>query len=352
MGTEYETYAVDVQQQILGAQLSKVTQGYASAGVTDYLPVTTLDGSNLAGVLVEAIVPMTSSAAEAIVSGSDLLDECVSGYEVTNAQAGPIRCRVITRKGVEEAERLFLAPNSSTVFAYPRASTATFATTTSRTDNPMWFIPCSGGEAVLVRLTIPAITGVFSAGVTQPTINFKMYAVPTGNPAQIAYDEVLTPSQPAGKPDISQYIPAGISPQVCEFVGLVPAASGAVPQSILAQDAQGTIIDLDDSVVLLNIATLFPSSACANQLNTIFNLKNRRPTRMAVALASALSAGIDLLVTQIAYADSVTPRTVPSETITPATVKETGTPLAGGAAVQPKGGGNGVMGRRAMFQRR
>jgi hypothetical protein len=351
MGTEYESYAVDVQQNILGAQLSKVTQGYASSGLTDYLPVTTLDGSNLAGVLVEAIVPLTAAAAVGIVTGSDLLDEAVSGYEVTNAQAGPIRCRTITRKGVEEAERLFLAPNSSTVFAYPRASVATFSATGTRTDNPMWFIPCSGGEAVLVRITIPAITGVFSASVVQPTINFKLYAVPTGNPAQIAYDEVLTPSQPAGKPDISQYIPAGISPQVCEFVGLVPAASGAVPQSILAQDAQGTIIDLDDSVVLLNIATLFPSSSCANQLNTIFNLKNRRPTRMAVALASALSAGIDLLVTQIAYADSVTPVHQPSETITPATVKETGAPLAGGAAVQPKGGSGG-QNRRPMFTRR
>lgn len=339
MADEFAVYAADVQANIPAAQLSKISQGYANAGWTDYLPCSTLDGSQLAGVLVEATVPLTSSASAAVVSGSDLLDECVSGYEVTNAQAGPTRCRCITRKGVEEAERLFLAPNVSTTFAYPRSSAATFSTTTTRTDNPIFFVPCIGGEAVLIRFNIPAITGVFSANVTQPTVSFKLYAVPTFNKGQSAWNEIITPSLASGKSDIMQWVPAGISPQWVSMIGLVPAASGAVPNAIYAQDETGVILDLDDANVLLAVDTLFPSSPAANQLNTLFNLRGRRPLRLAVTLGSALSAGIDALFVQLAYADTVTPTNTPAPTPVPPSVRETGTPVAAGSGVAPKAAG-------------
>jgi len=351
-GGAYSVYAADVGEAMVGATLSYASVQYngTSASSSNYMPVTAALGMNLGGILVYAQSVVTPNAATAQVSGNDVLDLCLIGYEVTNQVGGGVRCKTITRLGSEEAERLFLAPPTSTSFVYPRASVGTFtATTTAVTKNSFFFIPSAGGQAANVKIYWPGASQAYStpASITSILTTYYLYAVPTLSGAVTSFQETQSRTLGAGQQDIQSDIPSGMSPDFLDMVGTTWGTSSTNVSKVVidAQSGAGRAVDFEDIYAGNAAQTLFPSCQAANQSNIIVNLHRQRADHLWVTTGTSWSATLDELWTQLDYGSPLVPEPAPASTPVPPLSQNVASTTSAGAVVPRKvagGVGHGV----------
>lgn len=345
-GGAYSVYAADMSEAIQGAVLSyasaPVTQ--TTAGTANYWPVTAPLGANLGGILVYASCVITPSGATTTVAGTDILDQVLLGYEVTNQTGGGVRCKTITRKGAEEAERLYLQSPTSTTFAYPRASAATFtATTAPTTQQIIFFIPAAGGQAANVRLSWPGAATTFttSANITSIVTTFYLYAVPTLNPVATAFQEVQSRTLGAGQQDIRETIPDGMAPDLTELIGTAWGNSSTTISKVVVdgQGGVGRTVDWEDQYAGNAAQTLYPPTASANQTNILFNMHKLRADHLWITTGASWSATQNILFCEIDGGAQMTPTQPAAPTASTPLANSTATVGPGGAGVLPKPGG-------------
>ena len=348
-GGAYEVYAADLAESCISPVQSFTSPQYnvTSSGSTTYMPVSAQLGMNLAGILVYAQSIVTPSAATAVVSGADELDLVFSGYEVTNQVGGGVRCKVITRKGGEEAERLFLAPPTNTTFAYPRASPSSFtATTAAVTYNSVFFIPSAGGQSANLKIYWPGASQVYSttASISSIQNTYQLYSVPTLSKVTTSYQETLSRVIGSGQNDMMADIPAGMSPDFLELVGTT-WGTGSTNVSKVVLDAQGgagRTLDIEDIYTGNAAQTLFPNSQAANQSNIVVGLLRQRADHLWITTGTSWSASLDELWTQLDYGSPLTPEPAAAPTpVPPLTQNVAGTNASGQVVPRRVAGGVG-----------
>jgi hypothetical protein len=351
-GGAYHVYAVDVAEGIQGPVLSFSSPIFneTSGGSTNYMPVTAPLGMNLAGVLVYASCVITPSSSTTVVAGTDLLDQILNGYEVTNQVGGGVRCKVITRKGAEEAERLFLQPGSTTTFVYPRASAATFtATTIATTQQIIFFIPAAGGQAVNVKIYYPGAGTAFTttASITSINVTYYLYAVPTLSAVRTSFQEVLSRTLGSGQQDIQADIPSGMAPDFLEIIGTAWGNSSTTISKVVidAQGGAGRSVDYEDQYAGNAAQTLYPPNGAANQLNILINMHKQRADHLWVTTGSSWSATIDELYTEMDDGSPLVPAPAAAATATDNLTKQTASTGTAGQVVPNRAAG-GVAGAR------
>lgn len=351
-GGAYSVYASDVAEAIQGAVLSYASPSIniQTGSTANYWPVVAPMGMNLAGILVYASVVATPNAATAVVANSDQLDLILSGYEVTNAVGGGVRCKVITRKGAEEAERLYLQPPTTTVFVYPRASAATFTATTAATTQQVYFyIPCAGGQAVNVRLSYPGAGSTYSttASITSLTATYYLYAVPTLSSVKTAYQEIQSRSLGAGQQDVREMQPDGMAADLCSVVGTGWGTSSTTLGKIVI-DGQGGIgrtVDWEDNYAPNAAQTLYPPTSAANQTNALFNMHKQRADHLWLTTNASFSGTVNTLFAEIDDGSSLTPVPQAAATASPSLAQSTASAGPGGAGVVPNRAGGLLAGQ-------
>lgn len=305
-GGAYSVYAADVSEAIQGPVESFSSPQYnaTSAGSTSYMPVTAQLGMNLSGILVYFQSVITPNTSTAQVTGNDLLDLGLIGYEVTNQVGGGVRCKVVTRLGAEEAERLFLQPATSTSFVYPRASVGTFtATTAAVTKNVVFFIPSAGGQAANVKIYWPGAAQAYStsASITSILNTYYLYAVPTLSSVRTAYQEVLSRVIGSGQNDMAADVPSGMSPDFYELVATGWGTSSTQVSKVVIDGAGGVgrSVDYEDIYAGNAAQTLYPPTQAANQSNLLINLHKQRADHLWVTTGTSWSASLDELFTEL-----------------------------------------------------
>lgn len=346
MGTEITAYAQDMASEMTGAVYSYSTQAFTANGTTSpYFPVSAPGGFNLGGILVSYSVVYTATAASGIQTGADALDGVASGYEVSNTQGGTTRLKTITRKGMEEAERIFLAPATTTnSFVYPRASPAAFTASGTATATGVFFVPASGGDAAYIRFQLPTATAVYTTAVTA-TVQFTLYAVPTLNTLESAVQELVTPAQPTGQVDYTVYIPAGMSVSYCDIIGYTggSGSTGTATLSRIVVESVGgsNFIDLEDAAAINAGQSIFPVSPNADTTTaTILNFRRQRARRFQVTgnLTAGFASGLDFLFMDLYDGAATVPAAGATATAVPPLAKQVGTSTPGGSGVQPASG--------------
>jgi len=324
-GGAYTTYASDLSEAAQGAVLSYASPAYTqtSAGTTPYMQVVAPQGMNLLGIYVYASAVVTPSSSTSVVSGSDLLDIINAGYEVTNAIGGGARCKTISRKGTEEAERLFIqSPQSTTApFTYPRATTATFTATNVATTIPIRFIvPAAGGTAAQIRFAYPGAGNAYSttSSITSISVTYFLYAIPTLSNVNTAYSEVQTPALGTAQNDLSPYIPPALAPDLCEIIGVTWSSSTIAKIVVDGQGGIGRTVDFEDVVTPNDLQLLYPPTVTSNdQLNCLFNMHGLRADHLWVTTGGSYSGGLDMLFCQMTAEDTLTAAPVKAQTPSP-----------------------------------
>ena len=305
-GGAYSVYAADVAEGIQGSAESFTSPQYngTAAGSSSYMPVTAQLGMNLAGILVYVQSVVTPNAATAQVASNDQLDLSLIGYEVTNQVGGGVRCKVVTRKGAEESERLFLAPSTSTSFVYPRSSAGTFtATTAASTFNNVFFIPSCGGQAANVKIYWPGAAQAYttSASITSILNTYYLYAVPTLSVGRTSFQETLSRVVGSGQQDMKDDVPAGMSPDFLELVGTGWGTSSSQVSKVTIDGAGGVgrSVDFEDIYAGNAAQTLFPTCQAANQTNLLINMHRQRADHLYITTGTSWSASLDELWTEL-----------------------------------------------------
>lgn len=350
-GAAYSVYAQDLAEAAQGPVFAwssnAITQ--TSSGTTQYMPVVAPLGMNLAAIYVYAQATVTPNAATALTSGADILDVVTNGYEVTAAVGGTARCKTVSRKGVEEAERIFVQPPTSTTFAYPRASPASFtATTTAATVNARFIIPAAGGQAANIRFSYPGAGGAYatSASITSISTVFYLYAIPTLSDVKTAFSEVITPSLSSGQNDLMTYQPAGVSADMVELIGTTWGSSTIQKIVVDGQSGIGRTVDIEDTETGNDLQTLYPiSGTAANQLNVLVNMHQQRADHLWATLGAAYSSGLDILFCQISGEPSIVPSPSPATTASTPLTSNTAS-VGPGATVAPRRAMGRLGGRR------
>jgi hypothetical protein len=350
-GGAYTVYASDIGESMVGAVQSFTSAQYntLAAGSTTYMPVSAPLGMNLGGILIYANIVVTPNAATAIVAGSDVLDQCLLGYEVTNQVGGGVRCKTLSRKGSEEAERLFLAPPTSSAFVYPRASATSFtATTTAVTYNAFFFIPSAGGQAANVKVYWPGAANTYStpASISSILTTYYAYAVPSLAPAVTSFQETLSRVVGAGQNDIQGDIPAGMSPDYFEVIGATwgVGATNISKVTIDAQGGAGRAVDFEDIYSGNAAQTLFPQSQAANQNNVLVGMHRQRADHLWVTTGAGWSGAIDELWCELDFGSPLTPEPTPAATPVPPLTQDVASTTPAGAVV-PKKVAGGILAR-------
>jgi hypothetical protein len=351
-GGAYHVYAVDVAEAIQGPVLSysSPTVTMTSGGSTNYYPVTAALGMNLAGVLVYASVVITPSTSTTVVAGTDALDQILNGYEVTNQVGGGVRCKVITRKGAEEAERLFLQPGATTTFVYPRASAATFtATNAATTQQLIFFVPAAGGQALNLKFYYPGAGTAFttSSAITSISTTFYLYAVPTLSTVRTAYQEIISRTLGSGQQDMQADVPSGMSPDFYEIVGTAWGNSSTTISKVVidAQGGAGRAVDYEDQYAGNAAQTLYPPNGAANQLNILINMHKQRADHLWVTTGTSFSQTIDQLFTELDDGSPLVPEPTAAPSATDPLAKQTASTGTSGQ-VTPNSAVQGVRGGR------
>ena len=333
------TYAQDISANIGGSVIWTTTPSYTcNGGTSQPVAVNAPPGYNLGGVLVSYSVTYTPTGAVSAASNKDALDGVLSGYDVMPSIAGGTsRLRTITRAGVEEAERVFLQPETTSLsFQYPRATPASFtATTTARTDTGVFFIPASGGTGCGIRFNLPTATSVYAASVSS-TVMYTLYAVPTLNDLENAVLEQQSNSYGAGSPDISFLIPWDMTVSYLDFIGLTASASTLYKVVVTGASGSNTV-DFEDAPAILGAQSIFPNSPVASYTNSVFALKRDKPTRLQVGIGGTTT--FDLLFMDC-YGGKSTVAAAPATGVASGTAlaQNIGQTAAGGASVQPAKG--------------
>ncbi|MCI4357390.1 MAG: hypothetical protein L3K18_09715 [Thermoplasmata archaeon] len=351
-GGAYGVYAIELGEASQGATLSYTSASYnvIAAGNTNYMPVTTTMGMNLHAVVVEALVSVTGTGATTTVAGSDTLDLALLNYEVSNQVGGGIRCKTITRKGSEEAERLFVQPPTTTNFIYPRASATTFTAGGGTTTYQLVFIiPSAGGSAANVRIYWPGSASTFTttANISAMTCTYNLYAVPTLSTFRTAFQEVQTRVLGAGQQDVQSDLPAGMAPDLVELVGTGWGSSSTTVSKIVvdAQGGAGRSVDFEDQYVGNALQTLYPPTSAANQTNALFNMHKQRADHLYITTGTSWSASLDMLFCELDGGVSLVETENPAATAAPAIANQIADTGPGGTGVTPKATGRSVAAR-------
>ena len=351
-GGAYAVYAADVGEGAQGAVEAYTSPQYSgtNSGSTSYMPVSAQLGMNLAGILVYAQSVVTATAATAVNSGVDELDLFLSGYEVTNQVGGGVRCKVITRKGAEEAERLFLAPPTNSTFVYPRATPTSFTAAGSATYNSLLFIPAAGGAAANVKIYWPGAGTVYATPASVTIQNtFYLYAIPTLSRVVTSFQEILSRIIGSGQNDMQADIPPGMSPDFLDLVG-TEWGTGSTNVSKVVMDIQGgggRGIDIEDVYTGPAVQSLFPSSQAANTSNVILGLHRQRADHLWITTGTSWSASLDELYTQMDHGSPLTTEPTAAPTPVPPLTKDVAATNASGQVVPRKvAPGIGSVGRR------
>jgi len=347
MTNKFLLQADDIIENLSGPCRPTVFPGTyaAGGGYTPFYAVNAPPGLNIGGLLVMSTATVVATATCATTAGADALDMVTSGYNIADAPNADARCRVVTRPGVEEAERLLVAPNAAgpaTFLKYPRSAPANVATGTT-TYLGQWVIPCGEStDAVQVSLKLPTLTQAFASGITSIAINFTVYVIPSVNPATVAFVESpLPPYGASAVVPVEQYQPTNIAPDFVDLVGQLPTAL----QSIAAYDTSGReVVNALDSTTIQMSQYGWPGAAYSSA-STFVNLKGNRVSRLAVTLGA--SSTLDVLWIQLINQPSVGPTDGHDQTPSPPATSKVGTSVAGTVAAVPAKGFTGALNNRA-----
>ncbi len=349
--TQLSEFAHMISEDILSAQQTYTSSAFVTTNggtPTIYMPVKAALGYNLGGILVRADVALTASAANAITSGTDVVSEWLSQYEVVGGTGGPTRLQCLTRLGAEATERLLVQPSNANVtysatnpFTYPRAAPAAFTAAGSRTDTSFLVIPASGGQAAQIRFVMPAISSTMTL-ITSASTSFTLYSIPTLGNAVTAVAELTAGPFPIGTVDLAtQYQPDNISPLLLLFVGTTADSTHITRIIHESASSRSIIADFEDAPSLVATNQLYPAqTGCYDTTSTLINLQRQRARSLKVTLAASLS--LDLLYLDIENAPTAAPTTGPSATPVPPATQTTATTGAGGTVIPSGQGGIGT----------
>ena len=253
MTNKFLFYADDLVENLSGVSRPTQFPGtfQAGGGYTPFFAVNAPPGLNIGGILVMSTATVVASATCATTAGADALDMVTSGYNVSDAPNADARCRIVDRLGVEEVERLLVAPNAAgpaTFLKYPRTAPSSIATGTT-TYLGQWVIPCGEPtDAVQLSIKLPTLTQAFASGITSIAVNYVAYVIPSVAPQTIAFVESpLPPYGASSTVPVEQYQPTNITPDILDLVGTAPT----VLQTAAIYNTDGVeVVNMLDSTTL------------------------------------------------------------------------------------------------------
>jgi len=341
MSAKFTLYAADVMENLSGVCRPTVLPGTyaAGGGYTPFFAVNAPPGQNIGALLVMATGTFVASATCATSAGTDALDAVTAGYNVSDAPNADARCRTISRTGVEEAERLLVAPGSggfATFLKYPRSAASSLATGTT-TYIGQWIIPCGEPtDAVQVQFKLPGTNQLFASGVTSNSINYTVYVIPSVQPQTVAYVESpLPPYGASAVVPVEQYQPTNVSPDLVDMVGT--AYSGL--QQVQGYDTRGIeLVNMLDSTTIEASQYGWPNVALSTA-STFVNMKGSRVSRLAVTLGA--SGTLTTLWLQLSDVPTPGIKEGHDQTPSPPATQKVGTSVPGTIAATPRGGAVG-----------
>jgi hypothetical protein len=339
MGNKYVVFADECAAELPGAVYSYGSQAFTVNGTTTpYMPVLAPGQYNLQGVLVEAAVTYTFSANVAANGTPNTLGAAMQGFDVVASAGGTPRMRTVTLAECQELERIFLGPNTSAVFAYPRPTIGgNGGGSTTRTDYVTYFIPCAGGQGVQVRFTTANPTYAFGSSATA-TVQFNLYAVPTLSNWVAQAVGLVTPPQPQQLVDFAQYAPTSLAIDYLDLPGTIASSTGATVNRAIIEGKGGfNTVDFENYPSLLAAQSVFPAAPSANVANLILNMKGQSATRLQLNLQAAFASGLDMLFTELTGGQSTTPANQPTATATKPLSTVTAKKGTGGIVVPSSG---------------
>jgi hypothetical protein len=357
MTNKFLALADDIQENLTAICRPTVFPGTfpLGGGYTPFFAVNAPPGASMGGLYVEATSALVATGGTVTaVAGSDLLDLVTAGYNVADAPNADARCRTVTRLGVEEAERLLVAPGNTQVFKYPRATAAQItAANLSPTVTVGFIIPCAEPtNAVQVQFKLPVVATTWSVSVTSGTVAYTVYPIPSVSPATVAYMESPLPQYGANAVvPLEQYQPTNISPDIVDFVN----STAATFNSISAYDLNGAeLVNMLTATAITNAQAGWPPVPTSTA-STFVNTRGSRLSRLAVNLAVTATLGV--LWIQVNDVPSAGPTEGHDTTPTTPAASKTGKSVPGTVgSVSSKGIPNPSMGggpgRQGIFGRR
>jgi hypothetical protein len=338
MTNKFLLYADDILENLPGICRPTVFPGTFAAGgsYTPFFAVNAPPGYSIGGLYVASTATINGTATGTALASTDVLDLMVAGYNVADAPNADARCRTVDRIGVEEAERLLVAPGSggSTSFLkYPRSAAGNLATGTT-TYTGQWIIPCGEPtDAVQVQFKTPALTTVFAQALGL-NINYTVYAIPSVSPATVAFVESPLPAYGASSVvPVEQYQPTNISPDIVDFVGSAASAFSG----IAAYDTTGhEIVNMLESTTIQASQYGWPDVAFSTA-STFINVKGNRMSRLAATLGA--SATLTALWIQLSEVPTAGPTEGHDSTPSPPATQKVGTSTPGTVSSSPAHGG-------------
>lgn len=347
MTNKFLFYADDLVENLSGVSRPTQFPGtfQAGGGYTPFFAVNAPPGLNIGGILVMSTATVVASATCATTAGADALDMVTSGYNVSDAPNADARCRIVDRLGVEEVERLLVAPlaaGPATFLKYPRTAPSSIATGTT-TYLGQWVIPCGEPtDAVQLAIKLPTLTQAFASGITSIAVNYVAYVIPSVAPQTIAFVESpLPPYGASSTVPVEQYQPTNITPDILDLVGTAPT----VLQTAAIYNTDGVeVVNMLDSTTLQMSQYGWPGVAYSSA-STFFNTKGNRFSRCAILLGA--SGTLTTLWIQVSDVPTAGPTEGHDPTPSPPATQKVGTSVAGTVASVPQAGGGGMFRRKA-----
>lgn len=346
MTNKFLLYADDLAENLSGICRPTVFPGTfgAGGGYTPFFAVNAPPGLNIGGLYVESTATVVASATCATTAGADALDMVTSGYNVADAPNADARCRVVDRIGVEEVERLLVAPDSggsATFLKYPRTAPSSIAIGTT-TYLGQWIIPCGEPtDAVQLQIKLPTLTQAFASGITSISIGYVAYVIPSVNPATVAFVESpLPPYGASAVVPVEQYQPSNISPDIVGLPGYAPT----LLQQVQAYDTSGVeVVNMLTETAIAETQYGWPGVPYSSA-STFFDTKGNRMSRLAITLGA--SGTLTTLWIQLAGQPGVGPAEGHDQTPSPAATQKVGTSTPGTVASTPARGAASFLGKR------
>jgi len=333
--------AMDIQENLPGICRPTVFPGTFSAGgsYTPFFAVNAPPGQSLSGLFVEAVsnVIVTATATATV---TDPIYVSAAGYNIADAPNADARCRTVSSSGVIEAERLIVAPFSAGIagfLKYPRTGLAATSSTGTATYTTQFVIPCGEPtDAVQVQFKTPSTTAAYASGVTNITIAYTVYPIPSVSPATVAFVESPLPSYAASAVvPVEQYQPTNISPDIVDFVG----ATSSTFQTLSAYDTTGNeLVNLLTQTTIQAVQYGYPGVDASASANIIINTRGSRLSRLAGNLSA--SASLNVLWIMVIGVPTAGPTEGHDSTPSPPATQKVGTSTPGTIASTPARGGN------------
>ena len=333
--TARDTFRQEVLQNAESAIFIGQTSPLTGPVWTQWFIAGSKAGKNVLAFLCYFSVAETATAAETPATGTDLLDLGLDQLQVSSDPTQDPFTYLVDRKAVEEFERISFNLSG---LSYPRSAAHTFAGAGTNTDTVSLLVP-AGGPVAALRVHVPSITGVYAANVTA-TVTMTVDAI-YGESDIIVVGKETNGSAVSGKQDLLNLnlLPADISPDYVDFVGIGAGANGLTTAQIYGPD-RDLLVDLGTSAEITFLQSIYPdqNSAVPSYGAEILALKRKRPMKAVVTFGTSYTPAVlwvQFRAPEVAKTPEASPTPVPAA-VNPAPPSSQNALLAAGMGAGPR----------------